>query len=138
MSKFSVRLYDRGRCEITHELAGSTLITDLPPEYGGDGRSFSATDLVSAALGACILTTIDNILERHGHDPNKVKISVAKTLSESPKMIRAIHLEIGYPEKLDHRLIQKLERAMATCPVKRSLNEQIEITSRFRIKWENP
>ncbi len=138
MSRFSVRLFDRGRCEITHELAGSRLITDLPPEYGGGGRSFSATDLVSAALGACVLTSIDNILEREGHDPKKVNISVAKTLSENPGMIQAIHLEIGYPETLDAPLIRKLERAMATCPVKRSLNEQVEITMRFRNGRGNP
>ncbi len=132
MSKFSIRLTDKGRCEIKHELAGSTILTDLPPEYGGEGRSFSATDLVSAALGACILTSIDTILEREGHDPKKVRISVAKTLSGNPEMIKAIHLDIDYPEKLDDALTKKLERAMATCPVKRSLNDNVEISSQFR------
>ncbi len=92
MSKFSIRLHDKGRCEITHELADSAIITDLPPEYGGEGRSFSATDLVSAALGACALTSMDSILQREGRDPKKVRISVAKTLSDAPRMIKKIHL----------------------------------------------
>ncbi len=132
MSKFSIRLREKGRCKITHELAEATIITDAPPEYGGGGRSFSSTDLVSAALGTCILTSIDNILEREGHDPKKVEISVTKTLSDNPGMIKTILLDIHYPEKLTEKLTTKLERAMATCPVKRSLNEQVEVITRFR------
>ena len=120
MSKFSIQLHDKGRCQIRHELAGAQIITDLPPEYGGNGRSFSSTDLVSAALGSCILTSIDSIFEREGYDPKKIKISVIKTLSENPKMIKAISLEIFYPEKLGGVLLKKLELAIATCPVKRS------------------
>jgi putative redox protein len=134
LSKFTIKLQDKGRCRIRHELAGAEIITDLPPEYGGQGRSFSSTDLVAAAVGACILTSIDGILERDGYDPEKIKISVLKTLSENPKMIHAISLEIFYPEKFDRVLIAKLERAMATCPVKRSLNDQVAIKTRFITK----
>ena len=131
MSKFSIQLHDKGRCQIRHELAAAEIITDFPPEYGGKGRSFSSTDLVSAALGSCTLTSIDSIFEREGYDPKKIKISVIKTLSQNPKMIKAISLEIFYPEKLGGELLKKLERAMATCPVKRSLNEQVEIKTLF-------
>ncbi len=127
MSKFSIQLRDKGRCIIKHETANAEIITDLPPKYGGIGRSFSSTDLVSVALGSCILTSIDNILEREDYDSKKIKMSVEKTLSENPKMIKAIRLEIFYPEKLSSVLLKKLERAIASCPVKRSLNEQIEI-----------
>ena len=131
MSKFSIQLHGKGRCQIRHELADAEIITDFPPEYGGKGRSFSSTDLVSAALGSCTLTSIDSIFEREGYDPKKIKISVIKTLSQNPKMIKAISLEIFYPEKLGGELLKKLERALATCPVKRSLNEQVEIKSVF-------
>jgi uncharacterized OsmC-like protein len=112
-------------------LAGAEIVSDLPPEYSGNGRSFSSTDLVSVALGSCILTSIDSILERECYDPKKIKISVIKTLSENPKMINAISLEIYYPEKLDDVLIEKLERAIATCPVIRSLNERVKIKTLF-------
>lgn len=131
MSKFTIQLHDKGRCQIRHELAGSEIVTDLPPEYGGDGRSFSSTDLVSAALGSCILTSIDSILEREGHDPKKIKITVLKTLGDDPKMIKSISLDVFYPERLSPGLIDKLERAMATCPVKRSLNDQVKIKAQF-------
>ena len=71
-------------------MAGAEIITDLPPEYGGNGQSFSSTDLVSAALGSCILTPIDNIMEREGFDSKKIRISVIKALSDNSKMIKAI------------------------------------------------
>lgn len=131
MSKFSIQLYDKGRCRISHELAGAEIITDLPPEYGGDGQSFSSTDLVSAALGSCLMTSIDTILEREGYNPKKIRISVEKFLSENPKMISAISVEIFYPITLSEMLLNKLERAAATCPVKRSLSERIEVQIRF-------
>ena len=131
MSKFSIQLHDKGRCQIRHKLAGAEIITDLPPEHGGNGRSFSSTDLVSAALGSCILTSMDSILEREGYDPKKIRISITKVLSENPKMIKSISLEIAYPENLGGELLKKLERAIATCPVKRSLNEEVEIKIQF-------
>lgn len=131
MSKFSIQLYDKGRYQIRHELAGVEIITDSPPEYGGKGRSFSPTDLVSAALGSCTLSTIVNIIAREGYDPKKIKISVNKKLSEYPKMIKAISLEISYPQKFNDELLKKLKRAIETCPVKRSLNKQVETKIRF-------
>ena len=131
MSKFTIQLKEIGRCKIKHELADSEIITDLPPEYGGDGQSFSSTDLVSAALGSCTMTTLESILEREGFDPKKIKILVTKTLSQSPKMIGGIKLEIYYPEKLSDLLLKKLQNATKTCPVKRSLNTQIPIDTVF-------
>jgi putative redox protein len=112
-------------------LADAGIITDLPPEYGGQGRSFSSTDLVSAALGSCMLTSIERVLQRAGHDPKKIKIALKKTLSENPKMIKSLSLQIFYPGQLSEVLLRKLERAMTQCPVKRSLNERIEIKTQF-------
>ena len=131
MSKYTIQSLEIGRCIIKHELADSEIITDLPPEYGGNGQSFSSTDLVSAALGSCTLTTLDRILEREGFDPKKIKVTVTKTLSQTPKMIERIDLEIFYPEKLSGLLLKKLKNATKTCPVKRSLNPQIQINTVF-------
>lgn len=78
-----------------------------------------------------MLTSIDSILEREGYDYSKVRIALTKTLADKPKMIEAIDLEIFYPEKLNSVLLKKLERAMALCPVKRSLNPRVAITTRF-------
>ncbi len=127
MSKFTITLQSSERCKIIHELAGSEIETDLPPEYGGQGRSFSSTDLVSAALGTCTISSIGKILEREGYDPRLLKIEVTKELSQSPKMIKAIKLKVIHPKSFNEELITKLRRATNSCPVKRSLNENVEV-----------
>ena len=134
MSRFSIKVHQKGRCRIRHLSAGTEIITDLPPEYGGLGRSFSSTDLVSAALGSCILSTIDTIFEREGYDPGRIEIIVVKSLAENPRRIKSITLEIFYPETLSDLFQKKLTRAMSTCPVKRSLHSEIEITTRFKFQ----
>lgn len=127
MSKFTVHRQESGRCTIKHELAEAEILTDLPPEFGGNGRSFSSTDLVSAALGSCTMTAIDAIVERAGHDPSKLTIKVSKSLSQAPKMISRIQLEIGHPDAFDEALLKKLNKAALSCPVRRSLNPEIII-----------
>lgn len=127
MSKFTVTLKSSESCHIKHELAGSEIVTDLPPEYGGQGRSFSSTDLVSAALGTCTATSIGKILEREGYDLSLLKIELTKELSQSPKMIKAIKLKIIHPKAFHEKVIKKLEKAANSCPVKRSLNDAVQI-----------
>jgi uncharacterized OsmC-like protein len=127
MSKFTITLKSSERCHIKHELADAEIETDLPPEYGGQGRSFSSTDLVSAALGTCTITSIGKILEREGYDPNLLKIEIIKELSQAPKMIKAIKLKVIHPKLFHKDLIKKLEKATNSCPVKRSLNDDVQI-----------
>ncbi len=131
MSTFLVKLIDEVRCQITHQESGNELQTDLAPEYGGKGRSFSSTDLVAVALGSCVLTTIDKIIAREGFDPKKIEVNVAKAYTKNKDMIKEIRLDIFYPEKFSDLLLKKLERALSYCPVKRSLNESVEIITTF-------
>lgn len=131
MSTFSVKLIDEVRCQITHRESGSELQTDLAPEYGGKGRSFSSTDLVAVALGSCVLTTIDKIIVREDFDPKNIVVNVAKAYTKNKDMIKEIRLDIFYPEKFSDLLLKKLERALSYCPVKRSLNESVEIITTF-------
>jgi uncharacterized OsmC-like protein len=125
MSKFTITLKSSERCHVKHELAGSEIETDLPPEYGGQGRSFSSTDLVSAALGTCIITSIGKILEREGYEIALLKVEVKKELSQAPKMIKAIQLKIIHPKPFHQELIRKLKKATISCPVKRSLSDDV-------------
>lgn len=81
---------------------------------------------------------MESIFEREGYDPGKVKILVIKTLSGKPKMIKTIKLEIIYPEKISDLMLKKLERAMATCPVRRSLNDQVQIEILFKSPVSGP
>jgi putative redox protein len=131
MSKFSIRLQEKGRCVITHAINAATVTTDVAPEYGGSGKFFSSTDLVASAVGTCLMTTIDKVLERAGFDTKKLEIKIEKALSDSPKQIKRIDVKIFHPEPFSDVLIKKLYRAADTCPVKRSLNSGVDVSIKF-------
>ena len=51
-------------CSAIHMPSGNTLVTDAPVDNNGRGESFSPTDLVATALGACMATVIGIVARR--------------------------------------------------------------------------
>ena len=101
------------------------MLTDMPMEYGGEGRSFSATDLLAAALGACIATNIDGVAVRHGIPLEGLEVRVEKSLSREPKRVDrlVVSIDLGMPVSSEVR--QRIERAAEHCPVHRSLHPDV-------------
>ena len=131
MSTINMNLYESERCKIIHQQSGTIIKTDRPIEYGGKGRSFSATDLVSAALGTCILTTIEPIFKRSGCDPQKLELNIVKELSQKPQRIKSFSITISHPNEIVNSLRKKALKAIETCPVKRSMETQVKIVVEF-------
>ena len=131
MAPIIVKRNEPGSCNITHSACGAEINTDSSPEFGGKGRAFSATDLVVAAVGACIMTSIDKVAERGGLDPQQLEITLDKSLATQPKWIEAIEMVIRHPAGFDPGLLIKLERAARSCAVKRSLHPDMNVTIRF-------
>jgi uncharacterized OsmC-like protein len=118
-----------GRTEVVHEASGTSLTTASSPEWGGVGGSFSATDLVAAALGSCIGSSIAGPLERRGVELDAVTIEVTKSLAEEPRRIGRLAVVIHLPAGTDAGLAPVIERAALTCAVGRSLDvtETVEV-----------
>jgi uncharacterized OsmC-like protein len=131
LSTLSVVLREKGACEVEHQQSGATITTDTPPEFGGRGRSFSATDLLAAALGACVATNLDSICIRHGIPLDAMTITVEKTLSQNPKRVSSLHMTVTFNIALEPNVLQRLESAARDCAVKRSLHPSMQITTRF-------
>jgi putative redox protein len=55
-------------CAAAHGPSGQTLSTDAPVDNGGQGASFSPTDLVATALGSCMATIMGLVGQRHHMD----------------------------------------------------------------------
>lgn len=132
MSTVTVRLLGRGQCVVVHTRSGVQLQTDAPPEYGGRGQSFSATDLLAAALGSCIATSIDRIAERHGLPLQAIAIRIDKELAVNPKRVTRLTVTVLVPTATPSEVLDRLRHAAATCPVHRSLNPDITIALRFQ------
>ena len=118
------------KIELRHEPSGSILVTEAPVDNGGEGQSFSPTDLVAAAFGSCVLTTIAIVADRSGINVDGMHMQVDKHMQQEPRRIGDMPLMIHLPAQLLEDQRAKLERAGRACPVHRSLHPEVraEIT----------
>lgn len=123
--------YKDDKTIIKHMESDSTIFTSPPKEYGGPGDSFSSTDLLIAALGNCIITTIDNIIQREGGHKNHLSISLSKELTSSPKELRQIKMKLEIPLYYTEKLEKKLNVAINSCPVFKVLSKGTDIDTCF-------
>jgi len=117
--------------ELVHGPSGTVLRTAAPADNQGDGSSFSPTDLVAAALASCIVTTMAIVAEREGISFADVTFRVEKHMIPQPRRIGAVPVVVHMPAGLTPEQRQKLERVAHTCPVHRTLLEDVDKTVTF-------
>jgi putative redox protein len=127
VANIKITLPRLGHCRAEHVASTTILTTDLPPELGGRGASFSATDLLAAALGACNAPSIDRVAERGGIPLDSIRLEVDKELSTGPKRVSRLAVRIIVAHSVDEALCEKLLRAARTCPVHRSLHPDVRV-----------
>jgi uncharacterized OsmC-like protein len=111
---------------LRHGPSGAELRTAAPVDNQGDGSSFSPTDLVAAALGACMLTIVGILAEREGVDLKGSHFRVEKHMHPDPRRIASLPITFHLPRTLTAAQRTKMERGALTCPVHRSLLEEID------------
>lgn len=119
-------------CKAVHGPSGSELTTDAPTDNQGRGESFSPTDLVATALGTCMLTVMGIMARTLNIDISGATATVEKEMTSSaPRRIERLSVKIRVPQAHSAENRAKLERAVHTCPVHRSLNPDVEIPIEF-------
>ncbi|AHJ99505.1 OsmC family protein [Hymenobacter swuensis] len=131
MSTATARYAGHLRTEATHVASGNTILTDAPVDNHGRGEAFSPTDLVSAALGSCMMTIMGIVAERHGVDLTGVSWDVTKHMLADPRRIGQLDVTFRLPASLPEKERTILENAARTCPVALSLNPEIRQEVRF-------
>ncbi len=111
---------------IIHGPSGAILETDAPKDNNGRGESFSPTDLVAAALGSCMLTVMAISAEKDGIDMRGAKSQVIKNMAANPRRISSLTVEVEMPASVPASAREKLEVIARTCPVVKSLSEQLD------------
>ncbi|MFN0187799.1 MAG: OsmC family protein [Bacteroidia bacterium] len=116
----------------THLESGNEIITDAPKDNHGKGEAFSPTDLVSAALGACMLSIMGIAAKTHDIDFSNVTLETTKIMASDPRRIAEISIEFYFNgmEYSDHQKLI-LERSARTCPVAMSLHPDLKQTIVF-------
>lgn len=126
------------RCRATHGPSRVELVTDAPVDNHGKGESFSPTDLVGTALGACILTTMAIVAERNKLDLTGTTVKVVKEMVTQPvRRIGALRVTLAVPAEKAANLSEsdreKLTHAAEHCPVHRSLHP--DVAAPITISW---
>jgi putative redox protein len=132
MVDIQVRYSGGLRCEAVHGPSGARLTTDAPLDNHGRGESFSPTDLVATALGACMLTIMGIVAERHGWDMRGASARVKKEMVASPvRRIGRLVVVIAVPGVSEPAAQEALRKAALSCPVHQSLRAEIELPIEF-------
>jgi uncharacterized OsmC-like protein len=119
------------KVQLIHEPSGEILITEAPKDNGGEGKSFSPTDLIAAAYGSCVMTTIAIVAERSGISVDGMHMRVEKHMQSEPRRVGNIPLEVHMPKALGEQERQKLERAGHACPVHKSIHAEVKAEITF-------
>ena len=118
-------------CEITHGPSQSKIETDAPKDNKGRGEKFSPTDLVGAALGSCILTTMAMVADRDNVSIIGARAEVEKEMQANPRRIAALYVKLTLPKSIPESYRAKLEHIAHACPVHKSLHPDIQIPVKF-------
>ena len=127
MNTATARYAGQLRTEATHVASGKIIQTDAPLDNHGRGEAFSPTDLVSTALGACMMTIMGIVAERHQWPLVDSTFEIVKHMStEAPRRIAQIDVTFRLPATLSPSDRTLLERSAHTCPVTLSLHPDVK------------
>lgn len=120
------------RTKSEHVQSGTTILTDAPVDNNGKGETFSPTDLVSSALGSCMVTIMGIVAARDQVELDGLTWEVTKIMQSSPRKIQEIIINFHWENPVDDQaMIKKLKNAARTCPVALSLDSTIKQTINF-------
>ena len=113
-------------CDIVHAPSQTQIQTDAPKDNQGRGQSFSPTDLIGAALGSCILTTVAILCEKDGLNLKGARAEVTKEMAAAPRRIAKLGVKLFLPKGIALELRPKLQQAALECPVTKSIHPDIQ------------
>ena len=131
-STISASYIGDNQVELTHGPSGNKLVTDLPADNGGRGRTFSPTDLAASAVASCVLTIMAKMAERDGIKFEGASIEIEKFMRENPRRISKLAGAITLPAGLTPEQREKLLACVKACPVSRSLRPDIKVELKLK------
>lgn len=116
-------------CQLTHGPSSTIIRTDAPIDNGGKGAAFSPTDLLGAALGSCILTTMQILAEKEGRSIQLAGATaeITKEMSGPPRRVSRLQLKLRMPSGIPVGDREFLKAIVHECPVARSLHPSVVV-----------
>ncbi len=120
------------RTENEHLQSGNKVITDAPTDNRGKGEFFSPTDLLTTALGSCIMTIMGIKARDNNIDIEGTQVDVTKIMASDPRRVAEVIVEFTFPKKgYSEEEKQLVESVAGISPVPLSLHPDLKQTIRF-------
>ncbi|WP_417589813.1 OsmC family protein [Owenweeksia hongkongensis] len=123
------------RTEAEHLKSGQKIITDAPTDNHGKGEAFSPTDLLSTALGACMLTVMGIKAQSLGFDLEDASAEIIKVMDDNPRKVGEVGVKISLKQNCDDKTKKILEGIGLNCPVAKSLGSDLKQNVSF--EWRS-
>jgi uncharacterized OsmC-like protein len=108
--------------DITHE-SGRTFSIIAPKDNGGDGSSFSPTDLCAVSLGACATMIMTMFAANKGIPVDKIGFELVKEMKADPRRLGRITVAFKIATACSEVDFKKIVAAGKTCPVRVTLQK---------------
>ncbi len=132
MAGVEMRVELRGiACELHHGPSGAVIHTVPPKDNGGDGSSFSPTDLLGASLASCALTTMALVAAKEGLIFGDASATVVKHMVGPPRRVGELTVELRMPRAVPVSQRPRLEEIAHGCPVAKSLHPDVKVPMTF-------
>jgi putative redox protein len=117
-------------CTSTVTPLNKSVATDCP--HTGKGEEISPTNLMAAALGGCVLMSMGVLAMQSNLDISGAcaDVNIAST-DKPPLKFKTVSITVTMPKNFDKRDRIKLEVGANACPIKHSLDPNIEIALNF-------
>jgi len=103
-----------------------------PKDNGGDGSTFSPTDLCAASLASCVATTIGLFAKRNGIPLESIEFAVEKQMTtETPRRIARLVARFRFQSPCGEADFVRLVNAGKGCPVRRSLHPDVIVEETY-------
>jgi len=116
--------------KIIHQ-SGAEFLVCAPKDNGGDGSSFSPTDLCAVSLGACGSMIMKMFAAGKNIPVDSIDFEVTKEMSASPRRIERLTVVYTIKGNISEQDFRKVEAAGRTCPVRVTLGDRVEIVERY-------
>lgn len=115
---------------LIHNASGFSVNTTPPVDNGGEGTSFSPTDLCAVSLGACAATIMGLYSKKKGF-PLRVSFDIQKEMASSPRRIGLLSVLYRLETNCSDEEYEVLKRLTQTCPVRLSLHPDVQVSETF-------
>ncbi len=122
---------ENGFCRVEHSRVNAQVETDLTPTRGGRGLSFSPTDLMAAAVGSCMASTLEYEARLEGIDLSGMAVSVKPELCDMRESVQGLAVTVKLKKDVGIGRYDQLRNIALKSPVARSLAPNIKLELNF-------